>query len=126
MCEAAFVRTGQACRGRDILAVQDTTVTRSNGVGGDYLHAMIAVDAQDGAVLGALDATFCERDTGQRATRHARAFEDKESHRWLAATEQAGQITGAARLTMVADREADIYDLFAQARACGSDRARQS
>jgi hypothetical protein len=114
MCEAAFVRTGQACRGRDILAVQDTTVTRSNGVGGDYLHAMIAVDAQDGAVLGALDATFCERDTGQRATRHARAFEDKESHRWLAATEQAGQITGAARLTMVADREADIYDLFAR------------
>jgi hypothetical protein len=32
----------------------------------------------------------------------------------LAATEQAGQITGAARLTMVADREADIYDLFAR------------
>ncbi|WP_420587758.1 transposase [Marivita sp.] len=70
-------------------------------------------DAQDGAVFGALDATFCERDTGQRATRHARAFEDKESHRWLAATERAGQITGAARLTMVA-READIYDLFAR------------
>ncbi|WP_217808263.1 IS4 family transposase [Marivita cryptomonadis] len=114
MCEASFSRTEGACHGRDILAVQDTTVTRSNGVGGDYLHAMIAVDAQDGAVLGALDATFCERDTGQRATRHARAFEDKESYRWLAATERAGQIAGAARMTMVADREADIYNLFAR------------
>jgi hypothetical protein len=114
MCETSFSRTEEACHGRDILAVQDTTGTRSNGVGGDYLHAMIAVDARDGAVLGALDATFCERDTGQRATRHARAFEDKESHRWLAATERAGQIAGAARITMVADREADIYDLFAR------------
>ncbi len=114
MCDAAFVRTREACEGRDILAVQDTTVTRSSGGGGDYLHAMIAVDARDGAVPGALDATFCERDTGQRATRHARAFEDKESHRWLAATERAGEIAGAGRITMVADREADIFDLFAR------------
>ncbi len=32
MIQAAFARTQAACVGRDILAVQDTTVTRSSGV----------------------------------------------------------------------------------------------
>ena len=114
MRETAFTRTQAACAGRDVLAIQDTTVTRSEGGGGDYLHAMIAVDAQDGTVLGALDATFWKRSAGRRATRQTRAFDDKQSYRWLAATERAGQIAGAARVTMVADREADILELFAR------------
>ncbi len=114
MTHSAFGRTQEACVGRDILAVQDTTVTRSSGVGGDYLHAMIAVDAHDGTVLGPIDAVFLERTSGKKAERHIRSAQDKESHRWLAATERAGQITGATRVTMVADREADIFDLLAR------------
>ena len=43
MTATVFARCQAACAGRDVLAVQDTTVTRSSGGGGDYLHAMIAV-----------------------------------------------------------------------------------
>ncbi|WP_283813220.1 hypothetical protein [Bradyrhizobium manausense] len=35
--------------GRHVLAIQDTTVLRSEGGGGEYLHAVLALDAQDGA-----------------------------------------------------------------------------
>lgn len=114
MVAAGFSRTQAACAGRDVLAVQDTTVTRSSGGGGSYLHAMIAVDAGSGAVLGPLDAQFLERTQGLKASRGARTFDDRQSARWLAAANRAGQIEGAAQVTVVADREADIFDLFAR------------
>jgi len=110
----AFARTEAACAGRDVLAVQDTTVTRWAGGGGSYLHAMIAVDASSGAVLGALDAQFLERTEGRSASRLERSFGERESARWLAATVRAGELRGAARVTVVGDREADIFELFAR------------
>ena len=114
MTGTAFARTEAACAGRDVLAVQDTTVTRSAGGGGSYLHAMIAVDASSGAVLGALDAQFLERTEGRTASRLERSFGERESARWLAAAARAGELRGAARVTVVADREADIFELFAR------------
>ena len=58
--------------GGDVLAVQDTTMTRASGRRrGSFLHATIAVDAASGAVLGALDAQFLERTEGGRASRLA-------------------------------------------------------
>ena len=113
MIGLAFARTQAACAGRDILAIQDTTVTRSSGGGGDYLHAMIAVDAGSGAILGALDAQFLERTEGGKASRKRRAPQDRQSASWRACADTAGQIEGAARVTVLADREADIFDLFA-------------
>ena len=97
-----------------MLAIQDTTVTRSSGGGGSYLHAMVAVDAASGAMLGVLDAQFLERRDGKKASRHHRPFGEKESARWLAGAVRAGRIGGAARVCVVADREADIAALFAQ------------
>jgi len=116
MIATGFARTERACAGRDVLAVQDTTVTRSppEGGTGSFLHATIAVDAASGAVLGALDAQFLERIGGAKASRLQRSFEDRQSARWLAATERAGALRGAARITVVADREADVFELFAR------------
>jgi hypothetical protein len=115
MLATAFGRTEAACAGRDILAVQDTTSTRSSPLGGtgSFLHAMIAVDAASGAVLGALGAEFLERSGGGRESRLQRAFEDRQSIRWLDAARRAGERRGAARVTVVADREADLFELFA-------------
>jgi hypothetical protein len=114
ICRTARARVADLAAGRHVLAIQDTTVTRSEGGGGSYLHAMIAVDAADGVVLGPLDAQFLLRDEGLRRHRSVRRFEDKESHRWLAATELAGAaLAQASRITVVADREADIWALFA-------------
>ena len=114
MIATALRRTEAACAGRDVLAVQDTTVTRASAGGrGSYLHATIAVDAASGAVLGALDAQFLERSEGGRASRLQRGFEDRQSVRWLEATRRAAELRGAARVTVVADREADMFELFA-------------
>lgn len=113
MISTAFARSQAVCAGRDVLAVQDTIVTRSSGGGGEGLHAMIAVDAESGNMLGPLDAQFPERREGGKASRHARRFEGRQSVRWLEAARTTWQIEGAARVTVVADREADIFALFA-------------
>lgn len=114
MLETARARLAGALAGRHVLAVQDTTVTRSQGGGGSYLHAMVAVNAGDGALLGLVDARFLERDAGLRRARGRRAFGDKESGRWLASARTAAEVcAGAAAVTVVADREADVFECFA-------------
>jgi hypothetical protein len=55
-----------------------------------------------------------ERTEGGKASRHSRPFQDRQSVRWPEATQKAGKIEGAARVTVVADREADMVELFAR------------
>lgn len=113
MIETAGARTGARCAGRHALAIQDTTVVRSQGGGGLYLHAMIAVDAEDGAILGAVHGAFLSRSRGKRGSQRAKPIEEKESHRWLEGAARAAEIcAGAARITVIADRESDIYEAF--------------
>jgi hypothetical protein len=113
MIETAAARTGPRCAGRHVLAIQDTTVVRSQGGGGLYLHAMIAVDAEDGAILGAVDGAFLKRSKGKRGSRRAKPIEEKESHRWLEGAARAAEVCArAARITVIADRESDIYEAF--------------
>jgi hypothetical protein len=114
MLAHAAERTAERCAGRHVLAIQDTTVLRSPGGGGDYLHAVLAVDAQEGAILGLIDGQFLERDGGRRAARRAVAIEEKESFRWLEGADQAASVcAGAACVTVIADRESDIFEAFA-------------
>jgi hypothetical protein len=114
MLAEAAERTAERCVGRHVLAIQDTTVLRSQGGGGDYLHAVVALDAQDGAILGLIDGQFLERSAGRRAGRRAATIEEKESFRWLQGADQAASVcAGAACVTVIADRESDIFELFA-------------
>jgi hypothetical protein len=114
MLAQAAERTAERCVGRHVLAIQDTTVLRSQGGGGDYLHAVLAVDGQDGAILGLIDGQFLERDGGRRASRRAAPIEEKESFRWLEGADQAASVcAGAASVTVIADRESDIFEAFA-------------
>jgi len=100
--------------GRHVLAIQDTTVLRSEGGGGEYLHAVLALDAQDGAILGLIDSCFLERKGGRRAARRSAPIEEKESFRWLEGADQAASVcAGAASVTVIADRESDIFEAFA-------------
>jgi hypothetical protein len=114
MIEEAQRHTAERCQGRDVLALQDTTVTRSAGGGGDYLHAVLAVDAADGAILGLIDGQFLQRAHGRKAGRRNLPIEEKESFRWLEGADQAATVCGASqRITVVEDREGDIYEAFA-------------
>jgi Transposase DDE domain len=114
MVATAGARTGERCAGRHVLAIQDTTVVRSEGGGGLYLHAVVAVAAEDDALLGLMHAEFLQRDGGKRASRGARPLAEKESRRWLAGAVRAAEVaSGAARVTVIADRESDIFAAFA-------------
>jgi hypothetical protein len=114
MLAEAGRRTSERCQGRDILVIQDTTVVRSAGGGGDYLHAAIALDVDDGAIVGAVEARYLSRQSGRKAERRSVPVEEKESFRWLETADQAASVcAGARRITVVCDREGDIYEAFA-------------
>jgi Transposase DDE domain len=115
MTQTAGQATSGRCAGRHVLAIQDTTVVRSEGGGGLYLHAVVAVDADDDAILGLIGGQFLSRSEGRKAKRRALPIEQKQSYRWLQGAALAGQICATARqVTVVADREADIFEAFAR------------
>jgi hypothetical protein len=79
------------------------------------LHAALALDADTDAVLGLVDAQVWNRNKGKATPRRSRATADKESQRWLSVAAQAGTALSAARsITVISDRESDIYEHFAQ------------
>ena len=118
--------SSQACAGRHVLAIQDTseinfttTAQHRRGLGetgkggnvrGVLLHAMLALDAGTGEVLGLVSGQIWTRE-GRVETPHSqRLSSDKESHRWLTTAEAAkGVLVRAAMVTEVSDRESDIY-----------------
>jgi hypothetical protein len=114
MLAEAGQRTSERCQGGDVVVIQDTTVVRSQGGGGDYLHAAIALDESDGAILGLVDGCFLSRRSGRKERRRVLPIEEKESFRWLETADQAASVcAGADRITIISDREGDIYEAFA-------------
>jgi hypothetical protein len=121
-------RTAQQCAGRRVLAVQDTSEVnfagreakrRGFGPAGDgrtpgfFIHPVIAVDIESEAVVGLVDAAIWTRPQAPAKARRERPLAEKESARWLAACEAtAARLSEACAVTMVADRESDIYELF--------------
>ena len=114
MFATAAERTAERCVGRPVLAIQDTTVVRSEGGGGTYLHAVLAVDQESGAILGLISGAFLHRTSGRRDERRAKPTSEKESQRWLSGMTEADRTcAGASSITHIADRESDIYSFFA-------------
>jgi hypothetical protein len=116
MTSTALARTFSQVCGRHVLAIQDTSALRvdEKGVGLSF-HAVIAVDANAGTVLGLVDNFFLKRQGGEREKRRQKAFAQKDSRRWLSGAESAGALAeaGAACVTVIEDREGDIYECFA-------------
>ncbi len=122
--------TREAARGRCIVAAQDTTEVNFSGrdkrrkglgPGGDgktpgfFIHAVLAVDADDEAVIGPVAAQIWTREAAQAIAYTKRPFEEKESARWLKGAEDAAKVLeGAEEIIVVGDRESDIYPLFAR------------
>ena len=111
-------RAGTASRvaGLDVLAIQDTTSFRDDGLGNSLVgHATIAVEGEHGALSGLVDARVIERHGGGGKGAKSRAVCGKQSQRWLDSLRASGRLAaaGAARVTAVADREGDIYEMVA-------------
>jgi hypothetical protein len=121
--------TSAAVTGRHVLAIQDTSeinfrTTREHtrglgeigkGVGrGVLLHAMVAVDAASEACLGLVAGEVWTRAGRVSVPHKQRPLEQKESRRWVETAVAAKSVLAeAATLTLVADREADMYALWA-------------
>jgi hypothetical protein len=121
-----------------VLAVQDTTELdfssqpKTQGLGalsksyaqGLKVHSVLCVSPQ-GVPLGVLHQKVWAREKNRRTTGHQdrkKAIEQKESHRWLESLELTQQwIPQDKKVVTVADREADIYELFALPRRDGSE-----
>jgi hypothetical protein len=131
MADRAAEQTAARVAGRDLVVAQDTSElalgghrAKANGYGpvgkggalrGLLLHAVLAVDAGTGAVLGLVDASVRNRSGGKAKPRRSRTTAQKESQRWLDGTARAGAVLAAARsITGVSDRESDIYEHFVQ------------
>lgn len=116
MISAALARTCSLVAGRHVLAIQDTSALRvdEKGIGLSF-HPVIAVDANEGTVLGLVDNVFLARQGGERASRKERDFAEKDSVRWLEGAESASALAeaGATCVTVVEDREGDVYECFA-------------
>jgi hypothetical protein len=122
-------RTGAAAAGRHVLAIQDTTevrfpttAQRRRGLGpikhgnvhGLLVHAMIGVDAASGACLGLVGGEVWSRPGVAETGHRDRPLSERESRRWLATAERAKTVLRpAAQVTVVADRESDIYAQWA-------------
>jgi hypothetical protein len=110
-------RTAQRClESEHVLAIQDTTVVRGEKAGaGLFLHPVVAVDAKTGALLGVIHGEYLSHSAGERDKKRQRTVDEKESRRWLTGAEKAAQVcAGAGRVTVIADRESDIYEAFAR------------
>jgi len=120
-----------------VLSVQDTTSlnyqahpataglgpinTHRDGTQGLKLHDTLAY-TPDGVPLGIIDAECWARDAlstdTQSDTRRRRCVEETEALRWITSYLQSARLQAVlpeTRLVSVADREADIYELFEQA-----------
>jgi len=94
--------------------------TRADGAQGLKLHDTLAL-TPSGVPLGLIDIQVWARDpraSGQAKQRKQRPIEDKESLRWLTSyrrTAEVRRLCSNTRLVNLADREADIYELFQEA-----------
>ena len=132
-------KTNQCAAGRHVLAIMDTTDVlfpsqkankRGFGLGSDgehpglFLHP-VGVDAANGGIIGLVNCIVLNRTEGRVSeaktgakkkvkTHKKRSADDKEFRRWLQGSEMAGDcLTDADMITMVGDREGDIYHLLA-------------
>jgi Transposase DDE domain len=118
-------QTRGAVADRHVLAIHDTSeikfaTTEENrrGLGkikkgnayGALLHAMIAVDADSGALLGLAGGDVWTRDGEVKKPHAQRTLTEKESGRWVATAAEATEtLAGARAITVVNDREGDFY-----------------
>lgn len=121
-----------------VLAVQDTTELnysahpecamlgpigdRQSGRVGLLVHDTMAYNLE-GTPLGLIDVQCWARDPedrGKRERRYQLPIEQKESSKWLVSYQAAARLQAqcpGTRMVSVGDREADLYELFVEARA---------
>jgi len=133
LIEESGKKTGELASDYHVLAIQDTTelnyhshAKRVTGLGplgnpnqnGLFLHPLLVLEAKSGAVLGLGDIHTWIRETEEEPKKKKNSndyqkllIEEKESYRWLkVAMRSKITLAKAALVTVIADRESDIYE----------------
>lgn len=126
----------QKAYGKDLICIQDTSnymyghhsgILKEGALGRIYddehvgvlVHPMLVLDAKDEFAYGFSSLEIINR-VGQTQNRYQREYkklniEEKESYRWIQAILNTQRLLHEARsLTIVADRESDIYQLWSR------------
>lgn len=134
--EGHYESLAQKVYGQDLICIQDTStymyghhsgILREGTLGRIYddehvgvvVHPMLVLDAKDEFAYGFSSLEIVNR-VGQTQNRYQREYkklniEEKESYRWIQAILNTQRLLHEARsLTIVADRESDIYQLWSR------------
>jgi len=127
---------GVKARCQHTLLIQDTTqpnyerqrdrIKRNSGLGiigdnkslGYFMHPTLVMNADSGDVYGVSDINTWIREEDRQVRkgweRKELPIEKKESHRWLNSIEKSKTVVKSCDMvTCIADREGDIFELFA-------------
>lgn len=129
-----FKHVAEQTQGRNVICIQDTSeynyqhherIIREGELGtisddrslGMRVHPMLVVDQADGYPYGFSSFEIINRNNKEKDKEPWKykkiPIENKESYRWLSAIEQTKkQLSKTESITVVADREADIYQLW--------------
>lgn len=134
---ALVTRCGELSGGGHKLIIQDTSqfnfqhhsgrIKPDSGLGvigdneslGFFFHPSLVIDAESGYCIGFSDIQIWTRPV-DRLDKHDREYkklpiEEKESYRWISSVENSREVLSEADcLPVIADREGDIFGLFAQ------------
>lgn len=129
------LRCGTNVSGRDVLVIEDSSSfglskqskhkKKDSGLGlvgnktgtGFLTHCSLVLDAHLETMLGFSDVQLWHRteDKGNNTTKlyKRQSIEEKESYKWIKAGEASKDVLQTARsLTIIQDREGDIYEQF--------------
>jgi hypothetical protein len=137
LIESAVQRCSQLVEGRHVLVINDTTdfnfrdhsnyldaddehlgPMSNEGDMGFYLHPGLVIDAQEGINLGLSYIKIWNREQSDIRGRGNKSYvhlplEKKETYRWLeCGMESKKSLQKAQHITIIADRESDIYQEF--------------
>jgi hypothetical protein len=136
-------QTGSAVAGRHVLAIEDTTAVSfatagecksaklgktRRGLGplnegsahGLLAHVMLGIDADSRACLGLVGGEVWNRKGFVKTPEWKRPLAQRESRRWIETAERAAPVLAeAAMVTVVTDREGDMYPLWGRVPALG-------
>ncbi len=137
LIEGITTKTRQLVSGRHVLCIQDTSEINLNrhkgrikpntGIGlignnqdvGFFLHPSLVIDAGSLNALGFSHVHLWHRDVnkGTKFTRNYKQLpiEEKESYKWIDSSQRSKEILKEAeKITIIQDREGDIYEQFIQ------------
>jgi len=123
-------KTNESCVGKThVLCIQDTVQltyptqplkkehfgpTGDTNTKGLFVHPGIIVDASNRDVIGTSGIiTWCRNEQSLNERKKVRTLEEKESIRWISTALSAKKaITNAELITVIGDRESDIFEIF--------------